>query len=237
MRLFLKRAITKDSLTYTGLWLFIAIGIIIGTQIAFSHSQIRIVEGVTLLILLLGFPFVYLQAAAGLPTFWQRNISWRTRFLIPIAIGLAFGTMDVVVFKWILHPVPYQEMPPFTQPFPYSIFLYVSGAFEVEVFYRMIPLTLLLLLGTYFRGGLYYDRIFWIAAVLTALREPLEQLSGGDVWIVVYSLLTGFGMNLLQAVYYRKAGFLASLSLRLGHYLIWHILLGAYIQYLEIGLK
>jgi hypothetical protein len=41
-------------------------------------------------------------------------------------------------------------------------------------------------------------------------------------------------MNLSQAVYFRKAGFLASLTLRLGHYILWHILLGVHVEYYEL---
>jgi hypothetical protein len=38
-------------------------------------------------------------------------------------------------------------------------------------------------------------------------------------------------MNLWQAYQYKKAGFLGALMIRYGHYLIWHILLGVYIEF------
>lgn len=79
------------------------------------------------------------------------------------------------------------------------------------------------------------NAFFWTAAILTSLREPIEQLGDHSLLITIYSLLTGFIMNLLQAIYYRKSGFLASLTLRLGHYFLWHILLGVYVEYLEIS--
>jgi hypothetical protein len=41
-------------------------------------------------------------------------------------------------------------------------------------------------------------------------------------------------MNFLQAIHYRKAAFLATLSLRLGHYLLWHVLLGVYVENVEL---
>jgi hypothetical protein len=187
-----------------------------------------------ILLLLSGIPFLFLQRLAGLPDFFQYNVSARKRFVSPVLIGAAFGIFDLIVFKIILHPEPYSELPPFTQPFPYSLVLYFSGAFEVEVFYRLIPFTFLLLLGKWIRKGAYFNAIFIAATILTSLREPLEQLPEGSWLLVSYSLLTGFLMNFLQAIWYKKAGFLASLSLRLGHYLIWHILLGIYIQSFEI---
>jgi hypothetical protein len=140
----------------------------------------------------------------------------------------------VFIFKIILHPEPYDSLPPFLQPFPYSFFLFFSGAFEIEVFYRLIPITLLSLAGKWYKNGLYQKQIFLFAAVITSLREPLEQLNDTIVWVMVYSFISGFLMNLIQALYLKRAGFISSLSLRLGHYFLWHILLGIYVQYIEI---
>lgn len=149
-------------------------------------------------------------------------------------IGACFGILDIIVIKVMMHPEPYTELPPFLQPFPYSLFLFFSGAFEIEVFYRLIPLTLIVLFGKWFARGKYVQAFFWAGAVLTSLREPLEQLPGGGMLLIVYSLLTGFLMNLAQAIYFHNAGFLSTLSLRLGHYLFWHILLGIFVEYFEL---
>jgi hypothetical protein len=226
---------SKQNLIIYTIFLFVAlIGIYYGNAFYSDHKFIRIWNFNNILLLLIGIPFLFFQTKAKLPNFWQKDISFKYRFLLPIAIGIIFGTLDVLVFKVILHPEPYQDLPPFLQPFPYSIFLYFSGAFEVELFYRLIPLTLILLIGNWFKQGKYYMFFFWAGAILTAIREPLEQLPQGGILLIVYALLTGFMMNLFQAIWYRKAGFLASLSLRLGHYLIWHILLGIFIEYFEM---
>jgi hypothetical protein len=42
-------------------------------------------------------------------------------------------------------------------------------------------------------------------------------------------------MNLLQAYRLRKAGFGAAWMLRLGHYLVWHIALGLYVEMVELA--
>jgi hypothetical protein len=182
----------------------------------------------------LGIPFLFLQSKANLPDFLDKKVLNTEKFLKPVLIGAAFGILDVWVIKFIMHPEPYTELPPFLQPFPYSIFLYFSGALEIEVFYRLIPITLILLLGKWFSHGKYFNIFLWSAIILTSLREPLEQLPNGELWFVTYSFLTGFLMNYLQAIYFKNAGFLASLTLRLGHYLFWHILLGLYVQYVEL---
>lgn len=229
------KAIKQNIYVYTAIILFAAIGIFYGNAIKENHGFLRIWQLENLLILLLGIPFLFLQSKAKLPNFFDREISNKQRFLIPILIGFVFGILDVIVIKGIMHPEPYSELPPFLQPFPYSIFLYGSGAFEIEVFYRLIPLTLLLFLGKWLANGKYFTSFFWIAIIVTSLREPIEQLPSEGTILIIYSLLSGFLMNFLQAIYFTKAGFLASLSIRLGHYLFWHILLGIFVQFVELG--
>jgi len=228
------REIKLNIIIYVSFLLFAIIGIIYGNSLSNKSSLLRILDYQNILILLLGIPFLFLQNKANLPNFLNEEVSNKQRFLNPFLIGLVFGILDVFVIKILMHPEPYKELPPFLQPFPYSIFLYFSGAFEIEVFYRLIPLTLILLLGKWLSSGKYFTICLWIGIILTSLREPLEQVTNGEIWFICYSLLTGFLMNYFQAIYYKNAGFLASLTLRLGHYLFWHILLGIYVQYFEL---
>ncbi|MBP6236377.1 MAG: hypothetical protein KA270_02295 [Saprospiraceae bacterium] len=223
------------NLAVYGVCLLISVaGLVYGNTIKYNYSFLRVWEYQNILFLLLGIPFLFLQTKANLPNFLETNISNKQRFLTPALIGAAFGILDVVIIKMILHPEHYTELPPFLQPFPYSVFLYFSGAFEIEVFYRLIPLTLFLLTGKWIAKGKYFNVFFWTGAVLTSLREPLEQLPDGPVLFMIYSLVTGFIMNYLQAIHFKKSGFLASLTVRLGHYLFWHILLGVYVEYYEL---
>jgi hypothetical protein len=226
--------IRVNIIIYCSFLAFGIVGIIFGNAIKNEYSFLRIWEFQNILILLLGIPFLFLQSKANLPDFLDKKVLNTEKFLKPVLIGAAFGILDVWVIKFIMHPEPYTELPPFLQPFPYSIFLYFSGALEIEVFYRLIPITLILLLGKWFSHGKYFNIFLWSAIILTSLREPLEQLPNGEFWFVTYSFLTGFLMNYLQAIYFKNAGFLASLTLRLGHYLFWHILLGLYVQYVEL---
>jgi hypothetical protein len=228
------KSIKINIIIYASFLIFGIAGIIFGNVIKDDHSFLRIWEFQNILVLLLGVPFLFLQSKANLPDFLDNNVSNAEKFLKPVLIGAAFGILDVLVIKIIMHPEPYTELPPFLQPFPYSIFLYFSGALEIEVFYRLIPLTLILLFGKWLSDGKYFNIFLWSAIILTSLREPLEQLPKGELWFVIYSFLTGFLMNYFQAIYFKNAGFLASFTLRLGHYLFWHILLGCYVQYFEL---
>jgi hypothetical protein len=182
----------------------------------------------------LGIPFLFFQHSASLPNFIDPGISNKKRLLQPILMGAIFGMLDIIIIKIIQHPEPYTEIPPFLQPFPYSLFLYFSGALEIEIFYRLIPITLILLIGKKAANGRHFNYFLWFALIATSIREPLEQLPSGEIWYVSYALISGFLMNYLQAIYYKNAGFIASLILRLGHYLFWHILLGIYVQYVEL---
>lgn len=230
----MKSEVRQNLITY-GIFMVLAIaGLFYGNSIKTDYSFLRVWDWNSVFVLFIGVPFLFLQQQARLPDFWQKDISHKTRFFIPLLIGIGFGLLDVLVVKVMMHPEPYTELPPFLQPFPYSLFLYFSGALEIEVFYRLIPLALILFFGSRYKKGKYYSGIFWVGAVLTALREPLEQLPDGNAALIIYSLVTGFAMNFLQAIWYKKSGFLASIILRLGHYLIWHILLGIYVEVFEL---
>lgn len=229
-----KEQIKYNLLIYSLFIVIACIGGFYGSQIRNNFTFLRVWDYQNILMLFLGIPFLFFQTKANLPNFWEVNISIKQRLLWPVLIGVIFGILDIVVFKIMLHPEPYSELPPFLQPFPYSCFLYFSGALEIEIFYRLIPLTIILLLGKWFAKGKYFNAFFLTGAILTSFREPLEQLPDGGTLLIIYSLLTGFLMNFLQAIYYKKAGFLASVSVRLGHYLFWHILLGIYVEYFEL---
>lgn len=220
------------SILFYGFFILLAAaGILHGQQLQTNGiTNLRVLPWEALIWLIPVAILIWAQPLARLPLVWDSSINRNTRVYQPILIGLAFGVADYLVFEMLLCSGTHEAMPPYTQPFPYSLFLYGSGAFEVEVFYRLLPITLVLLVFTKIRKGKYWLPAFWSIAVLTALREPLEQMPGGAPLLIVYSLLTGFSMNLIQAIYYRKAGFSASVFVRLGHYLVWHIVNGILIE-------
>jgi hypothetical protein len=230
----LSKGVKTNFIVYALCMFIAAIGILFGLAIKQDYSSLRIFDYNNLLLLILGIPFLLWQSKAYIPDFLDTGISSRQRFIKPVLIGFMFGLMDVIVYKCVLHPEPYTSLPPYLQPFPYSLFLYFSGAFEIEVFYRLIPLTLILWLGNWALNGKYFNVFFWTGVILTSIREPLEQMPDGSLLVMSYSVITGLIMNLIQGISFKNAGFLASLSLRLGHYLFWHILLGIYVQYFEL---
>lgn len=224
----------KSLLIASFLLLIPALTIYYGQTLSQTANGLRLWDWSNLLWLLPLIPLAALQSKAGLPAIANADQQSRKMYQQVLLWGIAFGIADVLIIKCLLHPQPYTSLPPFLQPFPYSIFLYCSGALEIEIWYRMIPLTILLLIGKKWIAPTWQNQFFIVVAVVSALREPLEQWPEGDWWFVVYAFTTGFAMNFLQAWYYKKAGFLASLILRLGHYLMWHILLGIYVEQFEL---
>ncbi|MBN1789728.1 MAG: hypothetical protein JW830_04470 [Bacteroidales bacterium] len=204
---------------------------ILGPLVAGNHENIRLIDWDLLLLWLLGFFALFFQKQAGFPQLMDQATAPLNRFGIPLIIGMCFGIADILVFEIILKHPPYKVLPPFLQPFPYSILLYTSGAVYVEILHRLLPLTIVMLLSKWLLPAKYQHWIFWIFAIFTSLWEPLEQMPSGSWGLIVYSLVSGFAFNFLQAVYFKKAGWLAALIIRLGHYLLWHILLGVYVEY------
>lgn len=175
----------------------------------------------------------FLQKKVGLPPV-EGQFSRPSGRAMPWILGIIFGILDILVIKVVLHPEPYTTLPPFLQPFPYSLFLYSAGAFEVDFTYRLLPLTFLLLASSLTKKTDIRKYIMIIVGILSSLAEPLMQLPEGATWFIVYAFLSGLAMNGLQYYFLVKHGFAASYAVRLGHYLFWHNLLGIYVQFIEL---
>ena len=207
--------------------------ILYGAAIKDDYAFIRQWHWVNLAWVALAVPFLLVQEAVGLPHWCGRGLPARNKWLMPVLAGIGFGLLDVLVIKVFMHPEPYDTLPPFLQPFPYSLFLYSSGALDIEIFYRLIPITIAAWIGKRWCSANLAKGLLWTVVILSSLREPLEQWPSGSPWFIVYSLLSGFAMNLLQGICFVRYGFMSALSVRLGHYLVWHILLGVYVQFVE----
>ncbi len=225
----------RSLLTYLTLIVLAIITMYYGQWLTQNHNNIRVWNWDSFLMIAIGIPFILLQKESGLPEVWDPKVSNRNRLWIPLFTGILFGIADLIAVKIIQHPEPYTEMPPFLQPFPYSIFLYSSGAFDVEVTYRLIPITLLMLLiGRFILKGKYNAQLLLILAIITGFIEPIDQLVTSPTWFAIYAMITGFAMNFIQGWNFGRFGFLSALFVRLGHYLIWHILLGIYVEFFEL---
>lgn len=218
----------------TGMAIAVA-GVGYGSYLFKNNEHIRVQTVTDLALMLAALAVVFLLPTAGLPWLYSMDKPRRNQLLHPILVGVCFGLADLLIIEYILPHPPHQSLPPYTQPFPYSVLLYFSGAFETEIFYRLVPLTIGMALYRFLSNGRHEQKAFFVLAVITSLREPLEQFPQGPTWFLAYAFISGFAMNFIQAHFFRVYGFMASLLVRLGHYLVWHIINGMIIQYLVLN--
>jgi hypothetical protein len=201
-----------------------------------------------------GLVGVMLAQLTGFAEMWDPKVSQFQRFVIPAALGLAFGLVEIAADKQLGMTQLFVEklgLRFFHMKFPASALVYPGGAIIVDVLYRLIPIPLVMGLVCLVGRGLSrvwrsgnpvlsqraQERLFWIVAVLLSFFEPVTQsgiigvvrgdgkmIGHGDV--VAYELTTSYAFNLIQACLFRKFGFLASLTMRVSMYLIWHVLWG-----------
>ena len=183
-------------------------------------------------IAVMGFIGLILARRTGFPGVWDATVSNRQRFLIPAVIGFAYGIITVIID--LRNPSPVHLQLPLSIPF------YAYGALLLEIMLRLFTIPLLVwLFSNVILRGRWQMQVFWIAAIIAALYEPLphmrEQLSGVSglaVFIVIskWAIEPLFLANVVSGWLFRKYGFLAALVMRLSFYLIWHIIYGGLIS-------
>jgi hypothetical protein len=229
------KTLNRNVIAYLAVAGWILVSTIYSYVLEQQGAPVRYIGWTDSLLMILLALLLFMQEKGGFPQPLDPAIPNRHRFLVPILAGLVFGILDIVAIRVIMHPEPYTSLPPFLQPFPYSVFLYINGALYMEIFYRLVPFMLVMLPVTRTAAPRYHFPAFLAIAILTSLAEPIGQFPDGPTWFRVYATASGFAMNFLQAWYFRKYGFFASLSVRAGHYLIWHILQGIYVEQFELG--
>lgn len=208
-------------------FVFTLVTILYGQHLDPGNSNIRRMDYSQLLIIL---PGLLMLMPWDINPLQHQVPTLRIQCWFPALLGVAFGIADMVIIEGFINEEPHQQLPPYTQPFPYSVFLYYSGGFEIEIWYRLIPITITLLLFSKISNRRFSNFAFWCVAVISSLVEPLMQFVDQPVWFAIYAMVSGFGMNFLEAITLRNSGFWSALNIRLGHYLIWHILNGIIIQ-------
>lgn len=177
----------------------------------------------------LGLVGASLSARAGFPAPWSRDLSWRHRFPVPVAAGLAAGIIFLVTdlaTGLSRQQVAQLGVPATDIAFPASLFVYSAAAIYVEVVFRLLPLPLLLILISHLTRGRGGGVTFWALAVATSLLEPLTQMATRVLSPLPWSLVLAqsFGLNLAQAAVFRRYGFLAAIVLRVSFYLVYHVI-------------
>ena len=222
-------------LTFVGLVAFM-----VATKLAFVALRLKV--PIPSQDLALSWPFIALIAAMGLiglaasprvgiPGFWEVDVSWWERFVIPTGLGLAYGLGMVV--RDLSDPAPVHLRGAFAPAF------YAYGAIFLETFLRLFTISVVMWLATILVGPAATEPAFWVAAVLASLYEPWPHVIAavgaargvGRVWAVLGQLVEPlFWTNLLQGYLFWRYGFVAALVFRLAAYLVWHAIYGAWLS-------
>ncbi len=191
----------------------------------------------------IGFLGVLLSLVTGFPDALDQRISNRQRFLLPVLAGAGLGTLAVSI-DLVTHGTKFIEAqtgePSFNVYFPASLFVYSGGVVLVEAVFRMfvIPFFLWLISNMVLRKR-GQEQTFWVLAVLLSLFEPVVQglaivflKPSADPGMLLLTqflpyFITNYPLNLGQAAFFRKYGFLASFTMRLGFYMVWHVIYGS----------
>jgi hypothetical protein len=178
---------------------------------------------------LVGWVGVFLAPRTGFAEMWQKDISNIKRFLIPFLIGSGFGLITII-FDYI-RPLGETSL----IKFPASVVAYpLAGILEEIIFRLFLTTTFVWIISNILFRSRWQVEAFWGVAVFLGVFYTLSQISlyqslvGTIDLFILAQFFVVVAVNFIVAAYlYRKYGFLAALSMRMGDYLLWHIIWGA----------
>ena len=185
---------------------------------------------------LLGLAGAAFAVRTGFPAAWDARLPAARRLLLPVLVGVGFGGLAILIEEvtrslHILEAV----FGPANVAFPASLLVATAGAIKYELLYLLfvVPCLLWLISNVALRGR-GQTRTFWVLAALAAAIEPAMQgiplliLANGAIGPAAFAAYAGhsYAFNFAAAVSLRRYGLLAPVLVRLGNYLVWHVLYG-----------
>lgn len=186
-----------------------------------------------LIVISLGLVGRYLSHRTGFPRIWDTAVTASERLLLPAAVGVGLGLIWIVletggVFGVVRPTLPGNQI---HTPLPTALITYPAGALILETTLRLFLIPLLLwLISNLLLSDRGQQAVFWLAAALVALIEPLGlvgpvlQSGAGSSLDLLLLFGASYGANLTFAYLFRRYGFLAPVAARLSFYLVWHII-------------
>lgn len=190
------------------------------------------------LIAVLGGLGVWIADLVGFRPAWDPAVGNRQRLLVPTLVGAGISAVAIVADLATQATLAIARMsgqPSFNIDFPASLLVYSAGGVMVDTQYRLffVPVALWLISRVLLRGR-GETRTFWVLAAISTLFEPVLQgvgltiMSDGAITPLMLAayMPTAIADNGAAIVFFRRYGFVASLLVRQGEYLVWHILYG-----------
>jgi membrane protease YdiL (CAAX protease family) len=208
-------------------------------QVPVSKPIIALVSVFSVLVIYGGLGFVgfILTRYLGIPDIIDPQVSHKQRLFYPAIAGVAVGVVLIVgdilfapynLIGNLIHP-----------PFPTSLVASISAGIGEEMIFRLFLITFWtwlissVILKKKFRTGTY-----WIMSVIAALlfgfgHFPLLMNLYGFPTLDTIPLILQAEILLLNGIvaivaayYYKKAGFLAAVSVHMWTDIVWHVLFG-----------
>jgi len=178
----------------------------------------------------LGLIGTWFAARTGFPETWSPDIPLKDRLVVPVAAGLAFGALAILVDSltgWSAIAAKQLSIPSIQIRFPASALIYPGGALISNIITYLVPLPLVMWIAGLVTRGRWERERFWVVGTLCALIEPMGDLGlSGHPGIVALTFAQDLALNLAQVYSFRRAGFASSVALRAAFYLVWHVLWG-----------
>jgi hypothetical protein len=176
-----------------------------------------------------GLVGVALAARTGFPGVWDRAMPLRERLALPASLGFALGAVAVAVDSFTGSAAGASSALGVLSvhvPFPAGALIYPGVAIATGVLFHLLPLPLLLWGAS--RAGIDIWRretAFVVAAVLVASAEPLalDLRMRAAPGAMTAPIVEDFALGLSQLWIFRRAGFGASVVLRVVFYAVWHV--------------
>ncbi len=180
---------------------------------------------------LLGVVFLDLTPIRG---FWDADLSFKAKIIIPLVVGLVIGaavSISDIFTGWGAILAAQMRLPSIHIAFPLSVPIYFGGAVVATILYFLILLPFLdWLIAMKLLKNKYEPLVFWLVAIPLALIEPMSQGDFSAIpnwgWMAVPTAVGDVVLNFAQAIFIRSSGFIAAIVVRVGFYAVWHVLYG-----------
>lgn len=184
---------------------------------------------------LLGLAGLWFALRLGLPGIFRQGEGWRTRFLLPMGIGLALGVLVILMDRlfailgnWAGFPHP---------AFPLSLLAAATAGIGEEILFRLFVFGLwAFLLNLVLRRWRATGVALWIANVIAALAFAASHLPATmillgvttpagipPVVLVELFLLNGI-IGLVAGAFYMRSGLVAASGIHFWGDVVWHVL-------------
>ncbi len=115
--------------------------------------------------------------------------------------------------------------------FPDSLLYYPAMGFFAEIFFQVLPLTLILIILTPLSKKINSNKIMWVSIFVASLLEPIFQVmslfSGqSPLWFAVFEFMRIFFVIFSQLTFFKRYDFVTMYWFRIVYYTFWHIVWG-----------